>query len=254
MFQLPIVVFPEQGPIYTMVDYDLALGYLHSDELAWSYGGMKGRDADWQDKLRPLATADLLRDVATAGFDGLYIDRRGYADRAEALVAEATDVLGTGPMASDNDDLVFFDLRPYARSVEAQLGSSFPDAQAAIIEPPRVRTVDGFYTTEYFPTEQAWSRGTAELRVENDTSSPVRYTVTFQTTAAVPGDWTLHVAGDGVDLDLPLSNVPTPTSFTIEAPPGTSTLHLSSDAPTDQTADPRDLHYLVTNLSSELVP
>lgn len=49
IFQLPVVPFPESGGTAYAPDYDqLKLGYLHSTQLRWSGGGMRGRFADWQ--------------------------------------------------------------------------------------------------------------------------------------------------------------------------------------------------------------
>ena len=44
VFQLPYVPFPETPPVNRMFDYDELRGYLHSDDLRWSYGAVKGRD------------------------------------------------------------------------------------------------------------------------------------------------------------------------------------------------------------------
>ena len=46
VFQLPYRRFPETQPLARMADYDLMRGYLHSDDLRWSYGFMKGRPGD----------------------------------------------------------------------------------------------------------------------------------------------------------------------------------------------------------------
>ena len=41
VFQLPYLRFPENGPIFDMLDYSHARGYLHSRSLRWSYGALK---------------------------------------------------------------------------------------------------------------------------------------------------------------------------------------------------------------------
>ena len=47
IFQLPHRPFPEAPSLVAMADYDLFRGYLHSDDLRWSYGVVKGRGDDW---------------------------------------------------------------------------------------------------------------------------------------------------------------------------------------------------------------
>jgi len=131
IFQLPYVPFPEgYGSISTSVSapnttfdttYELARGYIHSKGLRWSFGAMKGRAADWQGQL---ASKPLYLSLAAAvadGFQGLWVDPHGYSPqtrrRLAPLLAQLLRVL---PLHSPANDLLFFDLRPFARRV-AQL-------------------------------------------------------------------------------------------------------------------------------------
>ncbi len=72
-----------------LFENDLLRGYLHSDDLRWSFGATKGRPEEWVDDLAGLPTATVLDAAAAAGFAGLYIDRFGYPDGARALESEA---------------------------------------------------------------------------------------------------------------------------------------------------------------------
>ena len=110
VFQLPYIRFPEAPPAQGMVDYDLMRGYLHSDDLRWSYGHIKGRNDDPNVTLADAKGPELVRDAKAAGFDGIYIDRFGYADKAEALESELVDALGHPPLVSRNGRLSFFQL------------------------------------------------------------------------------------------------------------------------------------------------
>ena len=47
IFQMPYRPFPEAPALGAIADYDLFRGYLHSDDLRWSYGIVKGRGEDW---------------------------------------------------------------------------------------------------------------------------------------------------------------------------------------------------------------
>ncbi|HEV2071389.1 MAG TPA: hypothetical protein VGR26_16495, partial [Acidimicrobiales bacterium] len=123
VFQLPVVRYPEAERMEKMGGYDLLRGYLHSQTLRWSFGAVKGRDrADWQLKLLDEPPERLVRAVAAIGFDGLWIDRYGYDDRAANLEAELRHVVGTDPIVSDNGRLSFFDIRPYRRQLEQRRG------------------------------------------------------------------------------------------------------------------------------------
>jgi phosphoglycerol transferase len=89
VFQLPIVPFPENPPVVNMTDYEHLRGYLHSSTLHWSYGGVKGRNSDWQSSL-PTEIEPLIKAVKKLGFTTVWIDRRGYADRGLSIINELT--------------------------------------------------------------------------------------------------------------------------------------------------------------------
>jgi phosphoglycerol transferase len=109
VFQLPYVPFPETPPVNRMIDYDELRGYLHSEDLHWSYGAVKGRN-DPNAALAAEPVPSLVRDAAAAGFAGIYVDRFGYADQAAKLEGELATALGTKPLVSENGRLAFFEL------------------------------------------------------------------------------------------------------------------------------------------------
>ncbi len=88
VFQLPVTPFPEAGPVYDMHDYDHLRAFIHTEDahLLWSYGAMRGRpDGDWQLEVRDrLGEVGALPALLGAGFDGLWVDTFGYADRGAA--------------------------------------------------------------------------------------------------------------------------------------------------------------------------
>jgi phosphoglycerol transferase len=112
IFQLPFVPYPEVRAPHHMGTYDHARGYLHSRTLRWSYGAMKGRPTSrWQQDLAALPPEEMIRELENAGFQGIYVDRNGYADNAAALEAELTRLLGGPAVESPNNRLVYYDLR-----------------------------------------------------------------------------------------------------------------------------------------------
>jgi phosphoglycerol transferase len=110
VFQLPYVPFPEAAPPARMFDYDELRGYLHSGELRWSYGAMKGRPGDPSPALAAEPVPDMVRDVRAAGFGGIYVDRFGYEDGGARLESELASAVGSPPLVSKNGRLSFFDL------------------------------------------------------------------------------------------------------------------------------------------------
>ena len=52
-----------------MTDYTQFIGFLHTKNLRWSYGAIKGRpEGDWQIQLQDLPIRTQLAGLAAAGF------------------------------------------------------------------------------------------------------------------------------------------------------------------------------------------
>jgi hypothetical protein len=123
VFQLPYMPWPEPGFVNAMTSFEPARGYLHSRKLRWSYGGMRGRQADWQSQLAGDPPAALAAAAAAGGFGGIYIDRLGYAgSAAPRLETTLMQVLRVRPVVSDDGRLSFFDARPYSKRLLSTIG------------------------------------------------------------------------------------------------------------------------------------
>lgn len=112
IYQLPYIGFPEEPILHRLSNYQLLAGVLQSDKLHWSFGGMKGRPGDLF--YRALAQEPLSRQIEVIrklGFDGIYVDRRGYEDKGQNIVQELSRLLNQ-PMTleSSDNELVFFKL------------------------------------------------------------------------------------------------------------------------------------------------
>lgn len=118
VFQFPIATFPEAGPTQDMEDYSLLLPYLTgSDHLRWSYGGLKGREQDWQLALAQQPLDVVVTAVAASGFTALTLDRDAYADRGAAFEAALEPLTGPPVATSADGRLSWFDLRPRSQAL-----------------------------------------------------------------------------------------------------------------------------------------
>ncbi len=111
IFQLPYRPFPESPGLARMADYDLFRGYLHSGELRWSYGIVKGRGDDWAAGVSRKPVPEMVRDVRAAGFAGIYLDRLGYEDGGAAIDPQLIAATGSMPLTSPDQRLSFYGLR-----------------------------------------------------------------------------------------------------------------------------------------------
>ncbi|WP_145566890.1 DUF7024 domain-containing protein [Yersinia aleksiciae] len=112
VYQLPYIGFPETPVMHRLSNYQMMAGVLHSKDLHWSYGGTKGRPGDlFYRALGQEPISHQIEVIRKLGFDGIYIDRRGYADNGEALIQELSQLLQQPPLLqSDDKELVFYKL------------------------------------------------------------------------------------------------------------------------------------------------
>lgn len=105
IFQLPIIPFPENPAVVRMTDYEHLKGYLHSPTLRWSYGGVKGRDGDWQKSL-PDDPRLLVLTLQKLRYQAIWINRNGYDDRGALLISQLKS-LGLKLFVKDRNIMVF---------------------------------------------------------------------------------------------------------------------------------------------------
>jgi hypothetical protein len=131
IFCMPYMRFPEEPPLNEMNTYEHARGYLHTNTLVWSYGAMKQREADaWHENVYHGARDQIIRRLVVRGFDGIFLDKRGYvvdkAHHAEQMFAdlkagaESNGRVKLPVIQHPDGDQVFLDIRPYRDWLEAQ--------------------------------------------------------------------------------------------------------------------------------------
>lgn len=83
---------------------------------------MQGGKSDlWQRVVSNKSTAEMITEVASAGFAGIYIDRKFYDDHGAKIEAEIAAVSHASPLVSSDARLVFYSLEAYRRSIYGSL-------------------------------------------------------------------------------------------------------------------------------------
>jgi len=94
IYLLPATDFPEpfwgrgafKGSFH---HYQAMRPFLYSTKLRYSYGSNKGRQgADWQLDVQELPPREMTTTLESYGFSGILLNRKGYDDRGEHLLAE----------------------------------------------------------------------------------------------------------------------------------------------------------------------
>ena len=252
VFQLPYMVFPESPPMNDMRDYSHLRAYVHSRSLRWSYASMKGRPAgEWERQVAALPAAEMVRTLALADFGGIYVNRWGYADRAEAIERDLTALLGRPAAISGDAQLSFFDLTAFKRELRAR--SSDAEWQKLSAEVLRLPLVyhwgDGCYALEEGEgSNWRWCGQRGTLTILNTGSEPRRtkLDMLLSTFPFEPAE--VSIEGDGIAERLRVSPVEQAFSRTLTVSPPSSVLRFRSDAkPMMPKGDVRELVFRVTS-------
>jgi phosphoglycerol transferase len=257
VFQLPYLSFPEAPSVTTpegrpsppMMDYDHFRGYLHSSDLRWSYGAIRGRPADWAFDLVETPPQLIATAVAATGFDGIYVDRFGYPDSAASLERALRRVLHERPLVSPDQRLSFFELARFGARTRATLRSDeLQSLRAATLAPIRGSWSGGFWGEEGSgPDTWHWSkRRSASIELTNP--SPYARTVEFSASLATDdpaGSYVLVTYPDGSTDSVNAAGTPLPISRTFRLRPGRSSIRFFTSAPNAAPpTDPRGTLYL----------
>jgi phosphoglycerol transferase len=207
IFQYPIMVYPENGPVYNLYDYDEFAGYIHTSTLRWSYGAVKGRaQGDWQTgTLSNLPIATQMAALSAIGFHGIWIARNGYADHGAALEASLIPLLGQPILVSTDNRMAYYDLAPMTRRIEAVMTPADRTAFAAGV----LTAIDQKYGAGFVASQAGRTvtthqgSQTAHLTLENVNAHAV--TVDFTATIQGYGPGHLQVSAAGVNESVPIA-------------------------------------------------
>lgn len=110
VYQLPYMQFPENGYINNLPDASHFQGYVFTDTLKWSYGGIKGINTTAKElNIDDGMSESFLCGLVEAGFSGIYINRDGYADNGKEIMS-FYEQRGIKPIVSENGSLLFYDI------------------------------------------------------------------------------------------------------------------------------------------------
>jgi hypothetical protein len=109
ILQLPFVAYLNDNGRNSMQPYDHFKPYLVSHGLRWSYPAMSNQQFRWQRLAATLPTAQLVPAMRGQGFDGVLLDRHGYADAGNALKAEL--VASGAAVVLETNRYLAFDVR-----------------------------------------------------------------------------------------------------------------------------------------------
>lgn len=123
VLQLPHQVYPENGPLGDLKDYEHFWTSIVDSNKSWSYGAVKNTDAGaWLSALPEVPNTEEVDLLAQAGFCGIHLDTRAFvAPAAERIVTGLTSRYGpptvTAATKADTPaNWLFFTTNPQAQT------------------------------------------------------------------------------------------------------------------------------------------
>jgi phosphoglycerol transferase len=198
IFQLPTTRFPEAGEVVKMGDYEHLLPYLVSKTVQISYGNLRhtptSRAIRTVGQLPPERMKEVLEE---AGFHAIWINRRGFADNGDSLIASLR-TLGLQELSQKFVPHIFiFLLRP--ASSPHPFDPSHPEFYprwdpTAKRTTPAIRAVKDWDDIEREPNRSwRWARKSGTVGIWMRRAGTVR--LSFLAATRSTGNLTLELAG-----------------------------------------------------------
>jgi phosphoglycerol transferase len=237
IFQLPFVEAPETPGVGRVSTYDHYRGYIHSRGLRWSHGAMIGREASYRlEALARLPLEDMAEALALAGYAGVWVDRRGYADGGAVVEAGLACETGQPPLVSDNGRLSFFPLGGYAERLQRRDSPEGSQARREeLLEPLLFGWQDDFYAGEADATHSwRWCGPHGRLLVFNTSERPRRVALSLSVAAVgLPSRRPplLSIRSPCFWDRMELSVAPLAVTHDVVVPPGKTVVEFDCDGP-----------------------
>ena len=256
IFQLPYHQYPESGIVNNMNDYQLLTGYLHSTNLRWSYGGMKGRKSDlWNQRVSALDTELMVKTISVAGFEGIYIDKRAYSEENyNILEQKLIEILQIKPIYSENNQLSFFNMTRYNKNYKLLYSKSELDIfRDKVLSCTNIKLGEGFTGIEgEKPNQWIWLSNKSEIVISNFSDKSKLYNLKFDIASTAEERSILEIIVNGEKFTYEINSNGVKINENIALKPGENSIRFVTDAPRLYTPeDPRELHLIITNYNMD---
>jgi phosphoglycerol transferase len=164
----------------------------------------------------------MVRALCLAGFAGIYVDRRGYPDRAETLLAQLRDSIGPETVASQSGDQLLFALGPVSQRVLSSTDAlSLEQERERLMNRACVLCQDGFLRRAPANPPEPWiATHTAVMRLINPGNQTRHVALVMQWRRLGPVENSVAVTGLTIDRQFAPPVEPGLLELEIDLPPG----------------------------------
>ena len=246
IFQLPIVKFPESPPTFQKADYEHLRMYLHLPSAYFSYGGVKGRESQWLNRLSS-DPETLFTQLSLVGFDAVWIDNRGFETNPSVFALFAESKIGSSLISAENSPFALYDIRDFSAALEKSMTIEDQiEIRRQLLTPIFISPSRGMSSLETDgQNEWFWSSTSGLLNFQNHSKTDIRVVVTGSIDALNSGNLTL----DGpCELKIKISQQAKKFRCEFIIPKNGTHLMFTSDNQRTDDLDPRDLRFRIVNL------
>lgn len=213
VFQLPVIPYPESVAVQNLQAYELLRPFFFSKTLHFSFGANKGRARDdWQKEVEKLSGAEMASTLERYGFAAIYLNRKGFADRADGLIRQLVAAGKTEMFEDDLREQVCVVLQPAANPVPpppvSPMQENYFKGWTAVVPAPNGR--------------QAWANDVAFVSFDSAYAPQTPVTVQFQAAGLVPGRLAVEMNGTEIWSGTLAVNQVTPVKVTGYAKEGSN--------------------------------
>ena len=114
-----VMVVTKTPPAPGMPSYDHFRPFLHSKDLRFSFGGVKGRSwLQWQQEVAQLGSLqEVISRIESYGFAAVYGNRRGLEDKGDGILKSMRELGYTEVIESKGGDLFCVLIHPAAHPI-----------------------------------------------------------------------------------------------------------------------------------------
>jgi phosphoglycerol transferase len=246
IFQLPIVKFPESSPVYQLADYEHLRMYLHLPSAYFSYGGVKGRESQWQNRLSD-DPETLFTQLALIGYEAVWIDRRGFEKNPSTFSLYAEKVIGKSIIQDESSTFELYDIREFSAGLKNSMSKQDQrKIKYQLLTPVSFSPGEGMSSLESNgATKWIWSSSTGKLDIQNFSRTNAHVVLTGTIEAVSNGN--ISIAG-ACKLKMVISPERKTFRCEFEVPKNGTQLTFTSDNLKIDDSDPRDLRFRLVDL------
>lgn len=239
IFQVPYKMFPED------ISYRHLTGYLHTDDLRWSFGGMRKRRGDqWYQTISALPPENMIDVIYRADFRGVYVDRVLLGDQWSPTEQALARVLNAAPMVSEDQQLSFFSFDRYQpREMSGDRQALKEQAMNPILVSwgPDFSGPEGMQENNWH-----WCSQKGVMMLENSLPRPRE--ISIKMTAAAYADSNMTLRGSVLNERFRVGPTDVEWSKAFSLPPGKHQIEFECDGPVIRpNGDPRSLVFRINN-------